>query len=303
MDWTKVPTSTGGDIDVSTWSGNIEELHSSTRAELPAIDRSTVPNNVVTFTSSGEMVEFTQANLVAGIAGQLTSIPNTQRITNADIFLPADSLTSIYTLVLTLSALFSNASVALNSVGSKNPDLVYATQGISPTIVAASSSTLAKYHVEATARMNSLMYRLIHWSQRRSLVQNGVMPLATVFSRFYDSRRPVVGTTPSKLRLIYVVEHIGSNSTPLSAEILTDLRIYLGARIIYALASPQVAGAVTQTSPFDYRVDEAEERAHFGAPVSSVEILFRDTKTDKTTDDSAAGEVKFFYPRRIRILY
>jgi len=101
------------------------------------------PKNVIGFGPSGELVEYTQANLVAGIAGQLTSIPNTQRITNSDLFLPADSLTSIYTLVLTLAALFSNASVALNSVASKDPDLVYVTQGISPTVIVVSSSTLA----------------------------------------------------------------------------------------------------------------------------------------------------------------
>jgi len=139
--------------------------------------------------------------------------------------------------------------------------------------------------------MNSSFYHLVHWLQRRSLVQQGVMPLANVFSRCYDSLRPVVGTTKGTLRLIYVSEQIGGDSTPLSAKTLTDLRIYLGARIIYALTAPKVAGAIAQTSPFDYRIDDAEESSHFGAPVSSVEIFFKDTKNNKTTDESPAGEL------------
>jgi hypothetical protein len=302
LDWNEVPTGTGGAVNVSTWSEIIQEQEQAAGTELPSIDRAVVPKNVVGFGPSGEMVEYTQANLVAGISGQLTSIPTTQRITSADLFLPADPLTSIYTLVLTLGALFSNASVALNSVGSKNPDLVYATQGISPTVIVASSATLAKCHAETADRMNSSVYRLVHWFQRRSLIQHGVMPLATMFSRLYDSLRPVVGTTPGKLRLIYVSEQVGGASVPLSAETLTDLRIYLGARVVYALTAPQVAGAVAQTSPFDYRVDETGNSSHFGAPVSSVEISFRDTKNNKTTDESSAGEVSFLLPRYSNVL-
>lgn len=295
LDWNEVPTGTGGTVNVSTWSEIIHEQEPTAGKELPAIDRAIVPKNVIAFTPSFEMTEYTQANLIAGIAGQLTSIPNTQRITPADLFLPADSLTTIYVLVLTLGALFSNASVALNSVGEQNPDLVYATQGISPTVVVASSSTLTQTHTQAATKLNSSLYRLVHWFQNRSLVQDGVMPLATVFSRFYDSLRPAIGTTPGKLRLIYVSEQGGEASKPLSAETLSDLRIYLGARIIYALTAPKVAGAVTQTSLFDYRVDGTEKASHFGAPVTSVEILFRDTKDNKTTDESSVGEVSFFF--------
>ena len=302
MDWDEIPTGTGGAVNISTWSEIVQEQESTAGTELPAIDRLLEPKNVIAFGPSGELVEYTQANLVAGIAGQLTSIPNTQRITNADLFLPADALTSIYTLVLTLAALFSNASVALNSVASKNPDLVYATQGISPTVIVASSSTLAKCHSETAVRMNSSVYRLVHWFQRRSLVQQGVMPFANMFSRFYDSLRPVVGTTPGKLRLIYVSEQIGDDSATLNEKTLTDLRIYLGSRIIYALASPKVAGAIAQTSPFDYRIDGAGESSHFGPPVSSVEIFFRDTNNNKTTDESSAGGVSSLFCRYLDIL-
>ena len=108
----------------------------------------------------------------------------------------------------------------------------------------------------------------------------------------YDSLRPAIGTTPGKLRLIYVSEQAGIKSTPLSSQMLSDLRIYTGSRIIYALTSAKVAGAVTQTGLYDYRVgSDPETQSHFGAPVTSVELFFRDNKQHKTTDTASAGDV------------
>lgn len=292
MDWNEVPTGTGGAVNVSTWQDIISDHEPTAGTELPAVDRNTEPKNILAFWPSGELVEFTPANIVAGIGGQITSVPTTQRITHADLFLPADSLTTVYPLVLTLAALYSNASVALNSVAGRSPDLVFATQGIAPTIIVTSSSILARTHSETAAKLNSSLYRLIHWFQTRSLVQHGVMPLATVLSRLYDSLRPVIGTTPGKLRLVFVSEQVGADSTPLSAEVLSDLRIYLGSRIIYALTTAKVAGAVTQTGIYDYRVDDGTEKySHFGVPVTSVEINLRDTTEHKTSDQISAGEV------------
>jgi hypothetical protein len=292
MDWNEVPTGTGGAVNVSTWQDIIHDQEPSAGADLPEVERVAPLKNVLAFWPSGELVEYTQANIIAGIAGQLTSIPTVQRITNADLFLPADSLTAIYPLVVTLAALYSNASIALNSVAGRSPDIVFATQGIAPTIIVASRATLAKAHSETAAKINSSLYQFVHWSQTRSLVQHGVMPLASVFSRFYDSLRPVIGTTPGKLRLIFVSQQAGADSTPLDSATLSDLRIYLGARIIYALTAAKVAGAVTQTGMYDYRVDtDVDKSSHFGAPVTSVEVLFKDTIEHKTTDQVSAGEV------------
>jgi hypothetical protein len=292
MDWNEVPTGTGSAVNVSTWQDIIQDQDPSVGMDLPALDKSAPTKPVLAFWPSGELVEYTHANLIAGVAGQLTSVPTTQRIVHADLFLPADSLSNIYPLVLTLSALYSNASVALNSVAGQSPNLALVTQGVAPTIIVASPGTLGKIHSDSATALNSSFYKLVHWFQRRTLIQDGVMPLATAFSRMYDSFRPVIGTTPGKLRIIYVAEQAGVESTPLSADTLTDLRIYTGSRIIYALTSPKVAGAVNQTGIYDYRMDDGSERySHFGAPVTSVEIFFKDTKEHKTTDEACAGEV------------
>lgn len=291
MDWDEVQTGTGGALDVSTWQEIIQDQESNSISELPASEKTVSSKNVIAFGALGEMVEYTQANIMAGIAGQLTSVPTTQRIVPSDLFLPADSLSTIYTLVLTLAALFSNASVALNSVANPMTDLTITEQGISPTIIIASPTTLIKLHSETKAKLNSRAYQLLHWFQTRTLVQHGVMPAVTAFSRAYDSLRPILGSTPGKLRVIFVPEISTEGSTPLTSQMISDLRIFTGARIIYALTSPKVAGAVTQTGMYDYRVTTEDRYSHFGAPVTSVEVFFRDTKELRTTDEVSEGEV------------
>ncbi|KAI9651137.1 hypothetical protein NHQ30_001174 [Ciborinia camelliae] len=293
MDWNEIPKGTGGAVNVSTWQEILQDQEVHAGSELPVVDKNgKEPNKVIAFWPNGELVEYTQSVLVAGVSGQLYSIPTIQRITSKDLFLSAEPLSKIYPLVLTLSALYSNASIALTSVAIKDPDLVLATKGTSPTIVVASSTTLAKLHAETKDNLTSPLYQVIHWFQTRSLVQHGVMPLATVFSRMYDHLRPIIGTSPGKLRLIYVSEPIGVPSTPLSAELLSDLRIYTGSRIIYALTASKVAGAVSQTGIYDYRVDDGSEKySHFGAPPPSVEIFLKDTKEYQTSDTSSFGEI------------
>jgi hypothetical protein len=293
MDWNEVPEGTGGAVNVSTWQQTIQDHESTTGDELPTVDRSVTIPGISAFWPDGELVNYTQANLVAGIAGQLTSIPSVQKITHKDIFLPVDALWEVYPLVVTLAALYSNASLVLNSVAGRTSDLVLATQGCAPTVIVTSPETLTRTHSETKVRLNSTLYGLVHWLQTRSLVQQGVMPLASVFSRAFDSLRPILGTTPGKLRLIFVSEQVGTEPQPLSSEILSDLRIYTGSRIVYALTAAPVAGAITQTSIYDYRVEE-QASSHFGAPVTSVEVYFKDSAVHKTTDKLSTGEVRMF---------
>ncbi|KAH6686382.1 hypothetical protein F5X68DRAFT_15588 [Plectosphaerella plurivora] len=278
MDWNEVPEGTGGAVNVATWQDIVSEAPADAGLELPPVAGQHAPTDVITFWQSRpaaleEMVRFTQANLVAGIAAQLAALPASQRLGPADMFLPVDSLTNPYTLVLTMAALFSNSSVALCSVAGKSPDLVLATQGITPTVIVATPETLLKTHREATEKLTSPLAKASHWWQSRGLTDNGVFAVS------------------NKLRLVFTAERAGADSAPLSSRVLSDLRIFLGARVIYALTAPRVAGAVTQTGYYDYRVTSDAARSHFGPPVTSVELLLRDTKTHKTTDDKYEGEI------------
>jgi len=296
MDWDEVPKGTGGAINVSTWQEIIED-HKSSIADLPKSDPSNKPTNLGAFWQfkqgdADQFVEYTQPNLVSAISAQISAIPVTQRMSPSDLFLPIDSLSTVYPLVMTLAALYSNSSLALHSVAGRNANLEAATQGIAPTIIVASASTLSKAHQEVSVRMASPVLKAVHWSQTRSLTQDGVMPVASMFTRLNDSMRPAIGTTPGKLRIMFVSEQVGGDSPALSSLDLSDLRVFTGARVVYALTAAKVAGAVAQTSFYDYRVaNDAGKHSHFGPPLSSVEVLLRDTKDHKSTDDLAVGEV------------
>lgn len=295
MDWNEVPQGMGGSVNVATWQEILREAPAEAAKELPPVDKKTEAKDVISFWQSTpgtmeEMVRFTQSNLVSGVAAQLAAVPSTQRLGPSDLFLPADSLTNIHTLILTLAALYSNASVALNSVAGKSTDLALATQGVAPTVLVSTPETLLKTHRESTSRSSSALAKVAHWAQSRSLTENGVMPVASIASRFNSASRPAIGTTPGKLRLIYVADRVGAGSPPLSSRVLSDIRVFTGARVIYALTASKVAGAVVQTGYYDYRVHD-DEQSHFGPPLTSTEILLRDTEKHKNADQSYQGEV------------
>ena len=297
MDWNEIPRGAGGNVNVATWQDIVDEHKAIVSKELPSTEAKDAPKDLIAFWPSSnkpELVAYTQANITSAISGQLSSIPTSQKFGPADLFLPADSLSSVYPLVLTFAALYFNSSVALNSVAGTNPNLTAATQGIAPTIIVASAATLSQIHTETASKLSSAFYRTVHWLQTRTLTQDGVMPLSSIITKFNDSLRPIIGTTPGKLRLVFVSEQAGTITPPLSSTTLSDLRIFTGARVIYALTAAKVAGAVTQTGFYDYRIEETGKQSHFGAPVTSVEIFLKDTKDLKTSDEAAAGEVSLW---------
>ncbi|KAL4728596.1 hypothetical protein ACLX1H_005347 [Fusarium chlamydosporum] len=294
MDWNEVPEGTGSKINVATWQDILRDSPAHAGSELPAINPEKTPSDLVTFwqTKPGEveeMVRFSQANLVSAISAQLAAIPTKERINPSDLFLPADSLTNIYTLVLTLGALYSNASIALNSVTGKSSDLVLATQGVAPTVLVASPETLLKTHGESTSRLGSALANASHVISTRSLALEGVHSTSNLLSGF-SRASPSLGTTPGKLRLVLVAERAGSDTPLLSANVLSDLRIFTGARVVYALTAAKVAGAISQTAFYDYRLP-TDAKTHFGPPLTSVEVYLKDSGVHKTTDDKIEGQI------------
>ncbi|KAG6309169.1 hypothetical protein E4U44_007329 [Claviceps purpurea] len=295
MDWNDVPEGTGGSVNVTTWQDLVNETPDSTLTELPPVDKDQVPQDIVTFwqdkaSNIGEMVRFSQANLASAVSSQLVAIPSRERLTQTDLFLPVDPLSNIHTLTLTLAALFSNTSVALNSVAGQSADLALATQGVSPTVVVASPAALLRSHEESIRKLSSGLAKLSHTLSTKTLTQRGVHAASNALSGFAAGARLRVGTTPGKLRLVYTAERIGAHTPLLSCQVLSDLRVLSGARIIYALSAARVAGSVTQTAVFDYRVS-ADVETHFGAPTTSVEIYMKDLGSHKTTDDVVEGEI------------
>lgn len=298
MDWNEVPEGMGGSVNVTTWQDILNDHPRGDRDTLPTFEAENKPTDLITFWQGKpgemeEMVSFSQANIVSGIAGQLAALPARERLNPSDLFLPADSLAHIHTLTVTLAALYSNASVAFNSVAGASPDLVLATQGIAPTVIVASPKTLLRTHGESIGKLGGLA-NLAHSLSTRTLTQDGIFSPSNLLSPLSSSARASAGTTPGKLRLVYVAERAGADAPHLSSQILSDLRIFTSARIVYALASAKVAGAVSQTAFFDYRLDKAGA-GHFGAPLTSVEVFLRDQGVLKTTDENIQGEVSLAF--------
>jgi hypothetical protein len=231
-------------------------------------------------------------NLAAAVGSLITSLPAAQRFNASDVFLPADAFTHSYSLCLTLAALFSHSTVIINSVAGPGVDLALATRSIAPTIAVVSAETAAKLHGTTSTTVISAPKKLAHYLETRMLAA-GRLPTDNFLSRLNTPARAVIGTTPGKLRLLFVSDRAGLNTPPLSSKDLSDLRIYTNARVVYALTAAKVAGAVAQTHVYDYRLGltPSTKHSHFGVPLSCVEIKVKDTPQHKTTDERAIGEL------------
>ncbi|KAF2826589.1 hypothetical protein CC86DRAFT_18737 [Ophiobolus disseminans] len=294
MDWSEVPEGIGGKIDVSVWHDLVQDQQDGA-ATLPKSTEK-APNVVFLWQEAvgkpAEIVEFTQQNLAAGVGSLITALPAAQRFSASDTFLPADAFTHSYSLCLTLAALFSHSTVIINSVAGPGVDLTLASRSIAPTVAVISAETAAKLHSTANTSALGGLKKFAHYYESRMLFA-GRLPTDTVLTRLNAPTRVSIGTTPGKLRLLFVSERAGLNTPPLTSNDLSDLRIYTKARVVYALTAAKVAGAVAQTNVYDYRRGStpSSKHSHFGVPLSSLEVKLKDTAQHKTTDDQSAGEL------------
>ena len=158
----------------------------------------------------------------------------------------------------------------LNSVAGDDVDLTLAVSGIAPTVIAASSNTLARYRSKDIAPQTGLLTNIGRWSQAGTL-QAGNMPKTNALIATGISK-PTAASKLDKVRLIFASYRSGvPKSQELSSEIIEDLRIFLGARVAYAFTAAPVAGAICQTNIYDYR-KTSESRHHFGPPLSCLEV-------------------------------
>jgi hypothetical protein len=188
--------------------------------------------------------------------------------------------------------LFSHSTVIINSVAGPGVDITLATRSIAPTVIVISPESAAKLHSTTNSSITSGPKKFAHQLETRMLTA-GRLPTDTFLTRLNAPSRATIGTTPGKLRLVFVSERAGLNTPPLSSEDLSDLRIYTKARIVYALTAAKVAGAIAQTNVYDYRrgLAPSNKHSHFGVPLSSLEIKLKDTPQHKTTDDQSVGEL------------
>ena len=225
-------------------------------------------------------------NIVSGVAALIFALPRTERLSPKDVVLPTASLTEIYPLTMIFAALFTNATVALNSVAGPAVDIAIASSGISPTILIASPGSVTKLHAQLQSMYNGTSAKISRYWQKKSL-DVGVMPGPNALTKVVATRQPSF----AKLRLV-AINHdaVQSKQEPLAATIIEDLRMLLGARVAHALTSTQVAGAICQTNIFDYRDQGSAGTHRFGPPLSSVEIKLIQEKGE-VDDEKPAGHV------------
>lgn len=178
------------------------------------------------------------------------------------MLLPLDSLSNVWTLTVTLAGLFSNASLALTSVATQTANYDIAFKVVSPTVVVASTRTMSQACKDKRATATGTLQKIRKWFYTRSLA-SGVMPK--------------VSNILKSPRLIYISNHAGAD--PLESDEIFDLKVLTGARIIHAFTDARVAGAIAQTNILDYhtRENEYSHYAHFGPPLSCLEIKLEET--------------------------
>ncbi|KAI4136793.1 MAG: hypothetical protein L6R39_007610, partial [Caloplaca ligustica] len=282
MEWNEVPEGVGGKAEIGVWHDIIEERRSSVSADLPQDTTGKEPTNFVVVSKNAangqgfEVVDFTQQNIVAAVAAQISALPRPHRLNPSDLLVSLASLSSLYPLVVTLAALYSNSSLAITSVSGEKVPYDAAFRSVKPTIVIASSSTIKDACKTFRDLPKSVMQKYALWRQASSLAE-GIMPKIT--------------GNPPRPRLIYTFEDSGSAATPLTLAELGDMRLLTNARTTYAFTDAKVAGAIAQTNIYDYRRDEGAEQATFGGPVSSVEIKLVDEDGHKNTDEKRLGKL------------
>jgi hypothetical protein len=287
MDWNVVPEGSGGKVEVVVWHELVHERKTPTSSEVLPVDKESTVRPLSTFWPGtdgvGQLVEYTSEvsiqrpevgnyaeifkNLVSATAALISSLSRTQRINSDDLVLPTTSLIFSYPLCLTFAALFSNASVALNSVAGEDVDFSLAASGVTPTIIVTSTKTILDYHSKAMVSQRGLTASISRVFQKQTL-KAGNMPSRNAIAQLAEIDTKL---SLSKLRLLFVAHRAGERKSPkLQSSVLADLRMLLGARVGYALTTRQVAGAVCQTNVLDYRETEGFNR--FGPPLSSVEV-------------------------------
>lgn len=316
MDWNGAPDSAQGRLSVSVWHDVVDENKAKASAGLPSNESVDKPGDVITVWQSAdpaakpEIVSFTQENIVAAVAALISAIPPRQRLSSADLVLPADSFTHSYVLCQTFAALFTHCSLAINSVAVPGVDLDLARRGVAPTVIIASAETMAKLHQQEMSGISTGLQKFGKYTQDQT-VSAGRMPTDGILFKLLAPSSSK--TDPGKLRLILTSDRLGAGSPPLTSTMLSDLRIFTRARIIYALTTAKVAGAVAQTNVFDYRRDDGTGHSHFGIPLSSVEVKLLSLGNDAdvgaqepqgdlvvTGPAVAGGEVKLGVRGRIR---
>ncbi|KAK6334031.1 hypothetical protein TWF696_002539 [Orbilia brochopaga] len=240
-----------------------------------------------------EVVPYSHINIVSAVSAQATFLPPKDQLKQSDVFTPASTLADQYTRIVTYTAMLAGSTVIVNAVTPPSGSLQSSCENAIPSVIVVPADTLANIYRMSKAAQCELFHEWMHIYQLRKLVRYGQAPKSSGFARFNDYDRPNLG---QNLRLIFVAENPAEGTKPLTCNMLNDLRAIMFSKIVYAFTyPPAAAGAITQTTSYDYRPgkDTATFKdTHMGPPMSSLEIKLRDAaEYTVENEDEPIGEI------------
>ncbi|KAF3911711.1 hypothetical protein AA313_de0204366 [Arthrobotrys entomopaga] len=240
-----------------------------------------------------EVIPYSHNNIVSAVSSQATTVPPKDQFKPADVFTPASPLADQFTRIITYTAMLSGCTIIVNAVCPPTGPLQSCCANAIPSVIVVPGHTLSEIHRTSMAAQVELFHEWMHVYQLRKLVRYGQVPKQSSIARFNDYDRPNLG---KNLRLIYVAENPSEETKPITCNMLNDLRAIMFSKIIYAFTyPPAAAGAITQTTVYDYRPGadtKTYKDSHMGPPLSCLEVKLRDAG-DYTaeSEDGPMGEV------------
>ncbi|EPS42945.1 hypothetical protein H072_3090 [Dactylellina haptotyla CBS 200.50] len=240
-----------------------------------------------------EVIPYSHINIVSAVSAQATALPPKDQFKVEDVFTPASPLADQYTRIITYTAMLSGCTIIVNAVTPPSGPLQSACVNAIPSVIVVPADTLSEVHRTSMAAQVEIFHEWMHVYQLRKLVRYGQVPRQSGFARFNDYDRPNLG---KNLRLIYVAENPSEGTKPITINMLNNLRAVMFSKIVYAFTyPPAAAGAITQTTVYDYRPGEDTKMfkdSHVGSPLSCVEVKLRDAaEYTSESPDGPMGEV------------
>ncbi|KAF3162686.1 hypothetical protein TWF751_010662 [Orbilia oligospora] len=238
-------------------------------------------------------VPYSHVNIVAAVSAQATAPAPKDQFKPTDIFTPASTLADQFTRILTYTAMLSGCTITINAVTPPSGSLQSSCGNALPSIIVVPADSLSEIGRLSKAAQVEIFHEWMHIYQLRKLTRYGQVPQHSAFARFNDYDRPNLG---KNLRLIYVAENPAEGTKPITCNRLNDIRAIFFSKVVYALTyPPAAAGAITQTTSFDYRPGEDTatfNESHLGAPLSCVEVKLRDAgEYTAEHEDGPMGEI------------
>lgn len=264
-----------GSVEVLEWE-RVDSLRDSLAIDSDQLesalqtDRDVLRSIYKDLEGSTQISRFQTSQIVAAIASQIKALPISFQWCANDCVLTYTSSLSLYTALLSLTAIVSGSSLIFLGKTTHKPPLDVV-QELAPTIVVTDDATS---YTLANSSNSLTLFGNIRLAMARVSLSRGILPTRGIYSEFTSVRIVHSSAVSSGMVPAFYLTSADANT----------LRALTGARFIHGLCSPLCMGPITQTGFYDYRQYD-EEIVSYGAPVPGLEIMLRDSKNQYWAQD------------------